>query len=335
MNTFGHRFKVTLYGESHQAAIGVVVEGLPPGTPIDESKIEADLKRRNPEAIGTTPRKEPDRFSITSGVFEGKATGSPIHITIPNENVRSKDYSHLQRHFRPGHADFVANLKYQGHHDYRGGGRFSGRLTAPLVAAGSLAKMMLPYRFSHELIQVGTLKDLSKIDEYLAQVAAEGDSVGGIIRLTVENLPVGLGEPMFGKIEALAAQMLFSIPAVKGVEFGTGFEGITMKGSAFNDVIIDDKGTTQSNHSGGTSGGLSNGNPLVVKVFIKPTSSIQKTQHTYALDKGKMENLEIKGRHDVCIARRAGIVLENVLALVLADLTLLNAVPTSIMVSEG
>lgn len=331
MNSFGQRFKVMLYGESHQPAIGAVVEGLIPGTVIDEDRIREDLQRRNPEAIGTTPRKEPDRFTITSGVFEGKATGSPIHITIPNENVQSKDYSHLKQHFRPGHADFVAHHKYLGFHDHRGGGRFSGRLTAPLVAAGSLAKMMLPYDFSHELVQVGSLTDMTKLDEYLSDIASQGDSVGGIIEVTVRDLPVGLGEPMFGKIEALIAQTLFSMPAVKGVEFGTGFRGITKKGSEFNDVLLDDKGTTKTNHSGGTSGGLSNGNPLIVRIFVKPTSSIKKTQETYAHHTGQTEVLDIKGRHDVCIARRTGIVMENVIAIVLADLTLLNHSYTSIM----
>lgn len=319
MNVIGDLFKIMLYGESHQEAIGIVVDGMIPGTIIDEDLIRKDLQRRNPQAIGTTPRKEPDRFEITSGVFQGKATGSPVHMMIRNENVQSKDYDHLKTHPRPGHADYVASLKYHQHHDPRGGGRFSGRLTAPLVMAGALAKMMLPYQFDHRLTQVGTLKDMTKIDEYLSEIQAQGDSVGGIIEVKVGGLPVGLGEPMFGKMESKIAQMLFSIPAVKGVQFGTGFEGIEMKGSEFNDVIIDEDGHTKTNHSGGLSGGISNGNPLVIKVFIKPTSSIQKPQESFETSLKKIKPLEVGGRHDVCIARRAGVVIENAVAIVVAD----------------
>ncbi|MFU8792651.1 MAG: chorismate synthase [Acholeplasmataceae bacterium] len=324
MNSFGHLFKITLYGESHQPAIGVVIDGVTPGTPIDQAKIKDDLMKRNPVAIGTTPRKEPDAFEITSGIKDDVATGSPIHLTIKNVSVISKDYDHLKNHPRPGHADLVAGIKYNQFHDHRGGGRFSGRLTAPLVAAGSIAKMMLPYQFSHELVQVGTLTDLSHIDEYLTEVTENKDSVGGIIEVTVLGLPIGLGEPMFEKLDAKIAQMLFSIPAVKGVEFGTGFQGIHLKGSEFNDAIINDQGKTLTNHSGGVSGGISNGNPLVVRVFIKPTSSIKKDQQTYAVDDQKIKTLAIEGRHDVCIARRAGIVIENAVALVCADMYLLN-----------
>ena len=324
MNTIGDLFKITLYGESHQTAIGVVVDGMKPGITIDEDLIQTELKKRNPDLVGTTPRKEPDRFEITSGVFQGKTTGSPVHIMIRNENVVSKDYDHLRTHPRPGHADYVASVKYHQHHDPRGGGRFSGRLTAPIVMAGSLAKMMLPYGFSHRLIQVGTLTDMTQLDDYLAKIQAEGDSVGGIIEVTVDQIPVGIGEPMFDKIESKIAQMLFSIPAVKGVQFGTGFEGITLKGSQFNDVLIDASGKTKTNHSGGLSGGISNGNPLVVKVFIKPTSSIQKPQESFETSTNQVKTLEVGGRHDVCIARRAGMVLENAVAIVLADLTLMH-----------
>ena len=324
MNSIGDLFKITLYGESHQEAIGIVVDGLIPGTKIDEALIANDLKKRNPDAIGTTPRKEPDRFEITSGVYMGKATGSPVHIMIRNENIQSKDYDHLKTHPRPGHADYVASVKYHQHHDPRGGGRFSGRLTAPIVMAGSLAKMMLPYHFEHQLIQVGSLKDMTKIDKYLSEIQAQGDSVGGIIEVKVSGLPVGLGEPMFGKMESKIAQMLFSIPAVKGVQFGTGFDGIDMKGSQFNDVIIDEEGHTKTNHSGGLSGGISNGNPLVVKVFIKPTSSIQKPQESFETSTKTLKPLEVGGRHDVCIARRAGIVIENAVAIVVADNFLLH-----------
>lgn len=322
MNTFGHLFKITLYGESHQKAIGIVIDGVTPGTIIDESLIKEELIKRNPVAVGTTPRKEPDQFIITSGVLNGKATGSPIHIMIENVNVKSEDYDALKHHPRPGHADYVSSLKYHGFHDPRGGGRFSGRLTAPLVMAGSVAKMMLPFAFNHKLTQVGSLTDMSKLDEYLTQIEAEKDSVGGIINVTVKGLPIGIGEPMFSKIESKIGQMLFSLPAVKGVQFGTGFDGIHLKGSEFNDVILDEKGTTKTNHSGGVSGGISNGNSLEVKVFIKPTSSISKQQASFNTSTQSVEPLAVKGRHDVCIARRAGIVIENAVAIVLADLYL-------------
>lgn len=322
MNQFGTLYRITLYGESHQPAIGVVIDGVPPGTAIDMAAIATDLKRRNPPLIGTTPRKEPDDVLITSGLLNGIATGSPIHAMIENKNVRSQDYDHLKTQPRPGHADFVAKMKYGGYQDPRGGGRFSGRLTAPLVVAGSIAKMFLPYTFSHRLVQVGTLTDMCQLDDYLTEVAAAGESVGGVIEVRVEGVPVGLGEPMFQKLDAQLAAMMFAIPAVKGVEVGTGFSGITMMGSDFNDRFVSDSGLTATNHAGGVTGGLSNGNPIVLKVFVKPTSSIAKPQETYAYDTASMRDLSVKGRHDVCIARRAGIVLENAAAIVLADLTL-------------
>jgi chorismate synthase len=319
MNTYGNLFKVTLYGESHQEAIGVVIDGMPSGIRIDEQLIEEDLKKRQPGAIGTTPRKEKDAFRITSGVFQGFSTGSPIHLMIENTNVQSKDYEHLKKHPRPGHADFVAHVKYKGFQDYRGGGRFSGRLTAALVAAGAIAKMIIPFKLSHELKTVGTLSDMSKLDDYLLEIAKQGDSVGGTILVTAKQMMVGIGEPFFSKLDAEIAKMMFCVPAVKAVSIGTGFEGRQFLGSQFNDELMDDKGHTKTNHSGGITGGISNGNDVCVTVMIKPTSSIQKAQETYDFELGEQKTLEIGGRHDVCIARRAGIVLENVLAIVLAD----------------
>ncbi len=319
MNTYGTLFKITLYGESHQKAIGVVIDGIPAGIKIDLNQIAEDLKKRQPGAIGTTPRKEADLFEITSGMFQGHSTGSPIHLMIENTNVQSKDYEHLRKHPRPGHADFVSEVKYKGYQDYRGGGRFSGRLTAALVAAGAIAKMIIPFKIEHQLTQVGSLTDMSKIDDYLLEIAKQGDSVGGTILLTVKDMVVGIGEPFFSKLDAEIAKMMFSMPAVKAVSIGTGFEGKTMLGSAFNDEIINDKGLTKTNHSGGITGGISNGNDLLVTVMIKPTSSIQKAQDTFDFETYQTKSLEIGGRHDVCIARRAGIVLENVLAIVLAD----------------
>ena len=326
MNTVGTLFKVTLYGESHQDAIGVVIDGVPPGLAIDEDQIHKDLSARKPGGIGTTSRIEKDAFTITSGVFNGHATGSPIHVMLKNKDVRSKDYSNVKHHPRPGHADFVAAKKYKGFHDYRGGGRFSGRLTAAIVCAGSIAKMLLPFKTYHKLVQVGSLKDMTKLDEYLKPIAEAKDSVGGIIQLWTDPLPIGLGEPNFYKLDGEIAKILFSIPAVKGVDIGTGFEGISLYGSEFNDAIEDETGKTITNHSGGISGGLSNGNPLSVRVMVKPPSSIGKPQNTYHQEKAEKTTLTVKGRHDACIARRAGIVLENALAIVLADMVLLNQV---------
>ncbi|HCB66026.1 MAG: chorismate synthase [Tenericutes bacterium GWD2_38_27] len=324
MNSYGTLFKVTLYGESHQEAIGAIVDGVPAGIKIDDELITSDLMKRQPGAVGTTPRKEKDEFKILSGVFNGFSTGSPIHIMIENQNIQSKDYEHLKNQPRPGHADFVAGVKYNGFQDYRGGGRFSGRLTAALTAAGSIAKMIIPFQFENKLVQVGALKDMEWLDQYLSEVSKAGDSVGGIIEVKVSGIPVGLGEPFFNKLDSEIGKMMFSIPAVKGVEIGKGFAGIEMMGSKFNDEILDARGKTKTNHSGGVSGGISNGNDLIVKVFIKPTSSIQKEQETYNYTTNSVEKLEIGGRHDVCIARRAGIVVENALAIVLADLYLIN-----------
>ena len=324
MNTFGKIFQVTLYGESHQDAIGVVIDGVIPGTKIDETRIQEDLTLRRPGAIGTTARKEKDEFKITSGVFLEHATGSPVHIMIENKDVISKDYEHLMTHPRPGHADFVAMKKYHGFHDYRGGGRFSGRLTAALVAAGSIAKMMIPFTMTHELISLGTCHDPKKFDDYLTTIGEAGDSVGGMIKLTINDVPVGLGEPMFYKLDATITQLLMSIPAVKLVSFGDTLELLESKGSTFNDVIINDSGTTKTNHSGGVTGGISNGNPIVIYVFVKPTSSIQKSQDTFQFQEGSIAPLKANGRHDVAIARRAGIILENTVACVLADMYLLH-----------
>lgn len=323
MNSYGTLFKVTLYGESHQDAMGVVVDGMIPGTVIDEDLIKQDLERRKPGAVGTTPRKEMDACKITSGVFNGKATGSPIHLMIENHNTKSKDYEKLVNQPRPGHADFVAAKKYDGFQDYRGGGRFSGRLTAPLVAAGSLAKMMFPYQISSQIMRVGELTDLSHLDEYLAEIEKQGDSVGGIVKVVVKDVPIGLGEPFFQKLDAEIAKMVMCIPAVKGVSFGAGFEAAHKLGSAWNDAFINDRGITKTNHSGGVSGGISNGNDIIVKVLVKPTSSIQKEQNTYDFKKKVVNKLEIGGRHDVAIIRRIQVVLENVIAIVLADLMLL------------
>lgn len=322
MNTYGNKFKVTLYGESHGESIGCVIDGMKPGVKVDYDLIHQDLERRRPKDVGSTKRIESDTYKITSGVFNGYTTGAPIHVSILNQDIESKDYEIYREHPRPNHVDFVANIKYQGFNDYRGSGQFSGRLTAALVVAGSFAKMVLPFKISSRLIQVGTLKDMSKLDAYLKEIEAKKDSVGGIIEVKVEGLPIGLGEPFFGKLDSEIARMLFNIPSVKGVAFGDGFDGVHMLGSEYNDLIIDKDGKTKTNHSGGVVGGLSNGNDLIIKVFIKPTASIGLPQETYNLKTNKKESLQIKGRHDTCIARRIGVLLENAVGVVLINSSL-------------
>lgn len=324
MNSYGKLFKVTLYGESHQNQIGILIEGIRAGLEIDLAEIRKDLSSRRPGSVGTTTRVEKDLFEIKTGVFNNVTTGSPINIIIPNNDTISKDYSNLINHPRPGHSDLVARIKYHGFNDYRGGGRFSGRLTAALVVAGSIAKQIIPFKVSNKLIQIGELTNLENLDEYLQKISDEGDSVGGVVEVKATNMIPGLGEPFFYKMEAQIAQMMMSIPAVKGVMVGTGFDGVKLTGSKFNDLILDETGKTKTNNSGGVNGGITNGNDLIVKVFIKPTSSIKKPQKTYSFKDEKIKELRIEGRHDVAIIRRAGIVLENALAIVLADMYLLH-----------
>tara|TARA_B100001939_G_C16947557_1_gene620953 strand:- start:2116 stop:3102 length:987 start_codon:yes stop_codon:yes gene_type:complete len=324
MNSIGKIFKVTLYGESHQKSVGVVIDGIRPGLKIDVNKISEDLSKRRPNKIGTTSRVEKDNFIINSGLLNGYSTGSPININIPNENIVSSDYEDIKSHPRPGHADFVSNYKYKNFNDIRGGGRFSGRLTAPIVAAGAIAKMIIPMKLSNDLIQVGKCKEPRQFDEYLKKIAEEGDSVGGLIELKISNMPIGLGEPNFYKLDAAITNILMNIPAVKLVSFGSALETLELKGSEFNDIIINKDGQTKTNHSGGVVGGISNGNDIVIKVYVKAPSSIRKIQNTYSYDKNNLKELSVMGRHDVCIARRAGIVLENALAIVLADMYLIK-----------
>ncbi|HKL60867.1 MAG TPA: chorismate synthase [Acholeplasma sp.] len=324
MNTYGRLFSVSIYGESHQSAIGTVISGMKPGILYNEALLLADLDRRKPGAVGTTKRIEKDDPIITSGIYNGYTTGAPIHIMFTNTKTESKDYSNLLKQPRPGHADFVSLVKYQGFSDPRGGGHFSGRITAGLVAAGSFAKMLTGFNVSAKLIQAGDLEDLSKLDEYLEKIVAAGQSVGGIIEVTIKDLPIGLGEPFFDSVESKIAQMMFSIPAVKAIEFGVGFKGISLKGSEYNDLIIDKTGKTKTNNNGGINGGITNGNDVVFRVLVKPTSSVYVPQETYHFEHGKIETQLIEGRHDAFIARRAVVVVENACAVVLADLFLLS-----------
>lgn len=259
-----------------------------------------------------------------SGVFNGHTTGSPITLLFENKNTQSKDYNEIKNTPRPGHADFVAFKKYSGFNDFRGGGHFSGRITVGLVAAGVIAKKVLKnIEFTSQVLEVGGRNDIEKaVQEALDQ----GDSLGGLIECQVKNLPIGLGEPFFDKAEALIAHAIFAIPAIKSLEFGSGIQAAKMKGSEHNDVILDDNGQTATNNAGGLNGGLTNGNDLILRVAVKPTSSISKEQKTYSIKTNEVEKLSVKGRHDACIALRLPVIIEAATAVVLADLYLRNRV---------
>lgn len=316
MNSFGSKFSVTIFGESHGDSMGVVLDGVKAGMELSEADFETDISRRKAGARGTTPRKESDTPHIVSGVFNGRTTGAPLTILFHNENTRSSDYSSLVDHPRPSHADFVAAKKFGGYNDYRGGGHFSGRITLGLVAAGVVAKMMLPgVEITSRIVEIGSESDSDKFAEMIERVMREGDSLGGVVEATVNGLPVGLGDPFFDSAESIISHLIFSIPAVKGVEFGNGFKASALRGSQNNDPIVDINGTTATNNAGGINGGITNGNPVVVRVAIKPTPSISCTQNTINLSSGKVESLVIKGRHDACIALRATVVVEAALAI--------------------
>lgn len=322
MNHFGNLFSVNIYGESHGKAVGVVIDGIKPGISFNESLLLSDLSRRKAGAVGTTKRIETDEPHILSGVYRGYTTGAPIHVLFENTNTKSEDYQNLLKQPRPGHADFTSFVKYKGFADQRGGGHFSGRLTTGIVAAGAFAKMLLPATFESKLVQVGNLVDMNGLDEYLKSVSERLDSVGGIVEVIVSGLEIGIGEPFFDSVESKIAHMVFSVPAIKGIEFGIGFKGIQLKGSEFNDQILDETGKTKTNHNGGLNGGITNGNDLVVRVFVKPASSIFLKQDTFDFETKSVQPLQIEGRHDACIARRAVVVIENAIAIALADLYL-------------
>lgn len=324
MNGFGKAFRVSIYGESHQPSVGILLDGVPAGMELSVDDFTSDIERRKPHKVGQTARKEADTPIIESGLFEGHTTGAPILIRFENNNTRSGDYKNLVTQPRPGHADFVMKEKFNGYNDYRGGGATSGRLTVALVAAGVVAKKITNFKYETKLVLLGDLDDLSQKDEYLAEIAKEGDSVGGVLRVTVKDVPVGLGEPFFYSVESAISSILYSIGAVKGVSFGDGFAGSYMKGSEFNDAIIDEKGTTKTNHNGGINGGVTNGNDVVVNIFIKPTPSIYKEQQTYNFETNQVEPLVIEGRHDSAIIERAMVVCENAIAIALTDLYLLK-----------
>ena len=340
MNTFGNRFRVSIFGESHGERIGVTVDGVLPGIPLSTEDFLQDLSRRKAGELGTTPRIEADEPEILSGVYEGHTTGAPLTVVFRNENTRSEDYESFRKNPRPGHADFTADIKYGGFNDPRGGGAFSGRMTLAVVAAGVIAKKMLYFvRFTATLKEIGGIADPNQWKDALKATAAEGDSLGGMVECVVEGLPIGLGEPFWDSVESQISHAVFSIPGVRGIEFGDGFQAARMKGSEHIDLFPEHKchhddpdhkcchedepdhecchgkghchkhpQPPVTNHAGGINGGITNGNPVVFRVAFKPTASIAKAG--------------IPGRHDVCFALRTPVIVEAMAAIALVDLAL-------------
>ncbi|MBZ4192403.1 chorismate synthase [Niabella beijingensis] len=323
MNTFGQLFRVQIFGESHGECVGVVLDGVPAGLAVPVEDFLPDMERRKGGTQkGATPRKEDDIPLFKSGVFNGMTTGFPVMIYFENKNTRSGDYEKLRSFPRPGHADFVAHKKFGGFEDYRGGGHFSARLTTGLVAAGVIAKKLLAgITIEARITEIGGDPDPER---GLQKAIDAKDSVGGLIECRVTGLPVGLGEPYFDSVESVLAHLLFTIPAVKGVEFGAGFAAAKMFGSQHNDPIENMEGKTATNNAGGIVGGITNGNELVFRIAIKPTASTPKPQHSLNWETGQMEDFSVKGRHDLCVALRAPVIVEAVTAIALADLMLLE-----------
>ena len=322
-NSFGSKFKLSIWGASHAPEIGVRIEGVPQGISLSEGDFEADLSRRRASAKGTTARHEADIPILRSGIANGTTTGEPIEIVFKNGDTRSSDYSQFESHNRPSHVDFTARAKYGGEVDLRGSGQFSGRMTALLVAAGVIAKKILQnIEYQTSIVEIGGSRNEAEFADIIAAAMADGDSVGGVIECRAKGIEVGLGDPFFDSAESIIAHLLFSVPAVKGVEFGSGFEGVKLRGSQRNDCFIDGEGHTATNNEGGINGGITNGNDLVVRAAIKPTASISKEQMTYNKELSKVAPLRIKGRHDACIALRAAVVVESVVAIALAELKL-------------
>lgn len=349
-NTFGTSVSVTVFGESHGPAVGAIIDGIAPGIKVDEEFIKFQLSLRRPSGEISTPRSEADNFVIESGVFGGYTTGTPICIVIPNENTKSKDYSVLRNKARPGHADFTAYAKYHGYEDYRGGGHFSGRITAGLVAAGAIAVSALKAKgidigthiarcagendraFGNIKEDINALSakhfavlDASAEDKMKTAIIAaknDDDSVGGVLETAVAGIPVGVGEPWFDSIESRISHILFAVPAVKGVEFGGGFALSDMRGSEANDSfrIADGRIVTVTNNNGGINGGITNGMPLIFRTAVKPTPTIHKTQQTVDYVKNENTELTAGGRHDPCIVHRARVVIDSVTALALCDI---------------
>ncbi|MCX6211209.1 MAG: chorismate synthase [Bacteroidetes bacterium] len=323
MNRFGTLFNVQLFGESHGACVGITIDGCPAGLSLQVADFVQDMERRKGgQQKGTTPRQEDDIPIIKSGLFNGVTTGAPIMMLFENNNTRSGDYEKQRAVPRPGHADFTAHHKFGGFEDYRGGGHFSGRLTAALVGAGVVAKRVLKdIEVKAHIVSIGGETDLEK---GLQNAINAKDSVGGIVECVVKGLPIGLGEHFFNSVESLISHAVFAIPAIRGIEFGTGFAAASMFGVDHNDAIVDATGKTKTNHAGGVVGGYTNGNDLVFRIAVKPTSSTPKEQTTLNWETNEQEIFSVKGRHDLCIALRVPVVLEAVTAIVLADLMLID-----------
>jgi chorismate synthase len=322
MNSFGVIFRVSIFGESHGPAIGINIDGCPPGMKLQAGDFLPDLRRRQSGGIGTTKRREPDLPELLSGVFNGVTTGAPITIMTRNSDKISSDYDEFKEVPRPGHADFVARHKYSGYTDMRGSGHFSGRITWGLVAAGVIAKKIAASAdISAKLIRAGGKTDIEKA---VNDAIALNDSIGGIIECRVAHPPLALGEPFFYSFESTVSHLVFSIPAIKGIEFGIGFAAAEMLGSQHNDAFIDSNGKTSTNNAGGINGGITNGNEIVFRVVVKPTSSTGADQKTFNFTEGKMTTLKVKGRHDTCIALRMPVIVEAATAIALADLILID-----------
>ncbi len=323
MNRFGTLFNVQIFGESHGACVGITIDGCPAGLPLQVADFVEDMERRKGgQQKGTTPRQEDDIPIIKTGLFNGLTTGAPIMMLFENNNTRSGDYEKQRAVPRPGHADFTAHHKFAGFEDYRGGGHFSGRLTAALVGAGVVAKRILKgIEVKSTIVSIGGETDLER---GLQKAIEAKDSVGGIVECVVKGLPIGLGEHFFNSVESLISHAVFSIPAIRAIEFGTGFAAASMFGIQHNDAILEATGKTKTNHAGGVVGGYTNGNDLVFRIAVKPTSSTPKEQTTLNWETNEQEPFSVKGRHDLCIALRVPVVLEAVTAIVLADLMLID-----------
>ncbi len=317
MNSFGRMLRIQVFGESHGSELGVILDGVPPGIKIDKQELQNFLQRRRPNKQGTTPRKEADIADFKSGIIDDFTSGAPILITFANANVRSANYQQMHDIPRPNHTDLVARQKYFGYNEIRGGGHFSGRLTLGLVAAGFIAKQIIPeVDIKAEIYEVGGQKNY---EEILLKAISNKDSLGGEIHCRVTKVPLGLGDPFFNSFESQLAHAIFSIPGVKGLSFGLGKSPAKSFGSDYNDSIINSSGKTKSNNSGGLVGGLTNGNDIEFSVIIKPTSSIGKQQESYSFSQDKPVKFNIPGRHDVCFALRVPVIIEAVTALVMAD----------------
>ncbi len=320
MNSFGRLFRLTLLGASHGPGVGVVIDGCPAGLELSPDDLGPALARRAAGAAGTTARREPDEPRLLAGVWQGRTTGAPLLIWFDNRDVDSSDYERLRRLPRPGHADLTARQRFGPWADTRGGGMFSGRLTAGLVAAGVVARKLLAgVDIEAELVAAGGRSDVAAA---VAAAAAEQDSLGGLVACRVTGLPPGLGEPWFDALESLLAHLIFAIPGVRGLEFGAGMAAAGMRGSQANDPILDSSGRTEGNSAGGCNGGLSNGNPLELRVAFKPTATIGRPQRSVDLSTGRPAVIEAAGRHDTCFALRTPVVVESACAVVLADLLL-------------